>query len=312
MWDDLLRGDTAIIDDIRSDSELAIAYRHASGEMFDPASANISCWMGVPLAVKDGIIGMLTVSHREPGFYNQHHARLAKGIAGQVAVAIENVRLHEESRQHATVQERQRLARELHDSVSQALYGIALGAQTARSLLDEVAPARQPVEYVLGLAEAGMAEMRALIFELRPESLEMEGLTGAFKKQCLALSSRYHLPISTEVGAEPALTLAQKEVFYRIGMEALNNVVKHAQATAASIRLAQEGSAVVLQVSDNGLGFDTSKQYPGHIGLVSMQERAASIDATVELTSAPGSGTRVRLTLGIEASQPHAPASQPG
>jgi signal transduction histidine kinase len=309
MWDTMARGEAAIIDDIRGDTELAVAYRHASGDLFEAASVDISCWMAVPLAVKDRMIGMLTVSHPSLGFYNEHHARVARGIAAQVAVAIENVRLHEQSVQFATVQERQRLARELHDSVSQALYGIALGAQTAQSLLSEDSQARQPVDYVLGLAETGLAEMRALIFELRPESLEAEGLVGAFKKQALAMSSRYHLPIHLDMDREPSLGVAQREVFYRIGMEALNNIVKHAQATSSTIRLTQEGASVVLEVKDDGIGFDASGTFPGHIGLVSMQERAASIDAAVEVTSLPGSGTSVVLTLSAGASTDPHPAA---
>jgi signal transduction histidine kinase len=204
----------------------------------------------------------------------------------------------EQAQQLAAVEERQRLARELHDSVSQALYGIALGARTARTLLDsEPARAVEPVEYVLSLAEAGLAEMRALIFELRPESLETEGLVAALEKQSAATKARYGIEVVADLGEEPSLSFAQKEVFYRIAQEALHNVVKHAHATRAEVRLAAANGSVVLEVRDNGAGFNTSLSFPGHMGLVSMMERAASIGANTEIKSEPGLGTTVKLAL---------------
>jgi signal transduction histidine kinase len=191
---------------------------------------------------------------------------------------------------------RPRRARALHDSVSQALYGIALGARTARTLLDrDAARAVEPVDYVLSLAEAGLAEMRALIFELRPESLEIEGLVAALDKQIAATSARYNIAVEAALGEEPALSLGNKEVFYRIGQEALHNIVKHSRATQASVRLAASNGDVTMEISDNGVGFDAGQSFPGHIGLVSMAERAGSIGARLEVESTPGKGTTVRI-----------------
>jgi signal transduction histidine kinase len=199
----------------------------------------------------------------------------------------------------AAIEERQRLARELHDSVSQALYGIALGARTARTLLDtDAARATEPVDYVLQLAEVGLAEMRALIFELRPESLEMEGLVAALEKQIAATRARYGLEVVTDLGQEPSLTLPQKEVFYRIAQEALHNVVKHAHASRVDIILSSDNGNASLMVRDNGVGFEAGQAFPGHMGLVSFSERAASIGAKIEVESAVGSGTAVKLSLG--------------
>jgi signal transduction histidine kinase/HAMP domain-containing protein len=294
----LLRKETVIVDDVRSDSPEARAHQQGAGELFDTAFAGIRSWMAVPLALKDRVIGMLTLSHAQPSFYTERHARLVSAIATQIAVAIENARLYEQAQQLAAVEERQRLARELHDSVSQALYGIALGARTARTHLDnDPLRAIEPVDYVLQLAEIGLAEMRALIFELRPESLETEGLVAAMEKQIAATRARYGIEIATELGEEPALSMPEKEVFYRVAQEALHNVVKHARASRVEVRLATDNGSTSLEVRDNGVGFDSRQSFPGHMGLVSFAERAAAVGARVEVESTPGEGTAVKLSL---------------
>jgi signal transduction histidine kinase len=272
--------------------------RRSIGDRVNTALTNVHSQLVVPLSLRDTVIGMLTLTHEQTAFYTPHHAELVMAIGTQAAIAIENARLFEQAQDTAALNERQRLARELHDSVSQALYGIALGARTARKLVEEdPAKAIEPLDYVVQLASAGQAEMRALLFELRPESLALEGLVVALDKQVAATSARYSLPITAELGTEPELTLTQKEVFYRIGQEALHNVVKHARATAASLRLALNSEALDLEIADNGTGFEVGQGFPGHMGLVSMQERAMSIGAAFTVTSAPGEGTSVRLHL---------------
>ena len=151
LWEKLLAREPIIIGDVRGDDELACGYRDAVGEhLHSPPIDAIRAWMGVPLALKDRLIGMLTVSHQQADYFTPRHARLVMAVGNQAAVAIENARLYEQARALAALQERQRLARELHDSVSQALYGIALGARTARTLLDrEPARAGEPLDYVL-------------------------------------------------------------------------------------------------------------------------------------------------------------------
>jgi signal transduction histidine kinase len=178
------------------------------------------------------------------------------------------------------------------------LYGIALGARTARTRLDrDPAGASEPMDYVLSLAEAGLAEMRALIFELRPESLEMEGLVAALEKQVAATRARYGLQVDAELGSEPNLAPAARETFYRIAQESLHNVVKHAHATTASIRLHHDSSGTLMTIRDDGLGFDPGADYPGHLGLQGMRERASRIGATLAIVSQPGSGCTLRLHL---------------
>jgi PAS domain S-box-containing protein len=295
VWRKVGNHEACIIHDFFGDSDEAIAYRGVFADVME-ALLPIRSWMGVPLIVKDQVIGMITLSSYEEDFYSEEHVQIVTAIAHQAAIAIENARLYEQAQQLAAVEERQRLARELHDSVSQALYGIALGARTARTLLDrDPVKAVAPVDYVLQLAEAGLAEMRALIFELRPESLEMEGLVAALDKQVAATAARYGIEVLADLGEEPALELPDKQVFYRIGQEALHNVVKHAHATHVEVRLQRHNGTLALQISDNGIGFESDGTFPGHMGLVSMRERAASIGARLKVTSAPGDGTSVTL-----------------
>ncbi len=153
------------------------------------------------------------------------------------------------------------------------------------------------MEYVLGLAEAGLAEMRALIFELRPESLAQEGLVAALGKQVDALRARHGLAVEADLGAEPDLAPEAKEALYRIAQEALHNCVKHARARTVAVRLAAVGAGVELEVRDDGAGFNPGDAFPGHLGLHSMRERAAAAGGTVAITSAPGRGTRLLARL---------------
>jgi signal transduction histidine kinase len=265
----------------------------------------------VPITIagkRFGLFSMGWVDHHE---INSDEVRMASAMGQRAAVAIENARLYERAQHAASLEERQRLARELHDSVSQALYGISLGTRTAKTLLERD-PARvgEPLEYVSGLAEAGLAELRALIFELRPESLEAEGLLAAFEKQFAAMHARHGIVMVTSLEGEPDLRLDLKEVLYRIGQEAMHNTVKHARATKAWVTLRKADGRVTLEVRDNGVGFDPNGEFPGHLGLRSMTERATSSGGTLTIESAPGSGTTVRIS--VPAIPGHLPAGAGG
>src|SRR6266568_5787610 len=294
IWEKLCSGEPVIIDNVRNDTPLAQAYREAVGELLETTFRYIRSWVAVPLKLKEQVIGMLSASHSKPNYYTSHHADLALAIANQAAIAIENARLYEQAQELAALEERQKLARELHDSVSQALYGIALGAHTARTLLD-----RDPLElpgsldYLLSLAEAAMDEMRALIFELRPESLEREGLVSALSKQGAALQAHHGMTVQTELCEEPDLPLTVKQELYRIAQEAMQNTVKHARARKVDLRLCQTANAVILEVRDDGVGFDPLGSFPGHLGLHSMQERVSSLRGLLQIESAPGQGTSI-------------------
>jgi signal transduction histidine kinase len=253
----------------------------------------------VPVVSRDGRpLGFFGVAYTTDHHFDEAEKRLLTALAERAAVAIGNAELYERAQQVASLEERQRLARELHDSVSQALYGIALGAQTARTLLDRDPPAAvEPVDYIISLAEAGLAEMRALIFELRPESLENEGLNAAIRKQVDAVHARHGIKVEFLPCEEPDLPLPVKEAAYRIAQESLHNIVKHSQATEVRVTLASTWAGLQLEVADNGRGFDTGGEFPGHLGLRSMKERAEKVGGRLEVTSQPGIGTRVTATF---------------
>jgi signal transduction histidine kinase len=206
--------------------------------------------------------------------------------------------LSKQAQELAALEERQRLARELHDSVSQALYGITLGTHTARTLLERD-PSRvaEPLDYVLSQAEAALTEMRALIFELRPESLETEGLVAALSRQAVALRARHEIVVSTELCDEPDLPLKVKEELYRVAQEALHNTVKHARANRVNLRMYLDTKGVLLEVCDDGVGFDTTRSFPGHLGLHSMRERIARLGGTLQIESTPKQGTCIHAQL---------------
>ncbi len=219
-------------------------------------------------------------------------------LADQVAVAVQNARLYARAQELAVLEERNRLARELHDSVSQALYGIALGTRTARELLDrDPKKVAEPLDYVLSLAEAGLTEMRALIFELRPESLKNEGLIAALMKQAASLQARHGIQVQTELCDEPDVPMDIKEAFYHIAREAMHNTVKHARASRVIVCLDANDQSLILNVSDNGVGFDTGGSFPGHLGLQSMRERAIRLGGALEVESTTGLGTHIRVVV---------------
>ncbi len=208
--------------------------------------------------------------------------------------------LSEQAQELASLQERQRLALELHDSVSQTIYSISLGSHTAREALEsDPSEAISLLEYVISLSEAGLAEMRALIFELRPESLATEGLIAALTKQVIVLRTRYKLTVDAQLCEEPALSLERKHTLYRIAREALHNIVKHAHASTVLLRLNKQDDELILEVRDDGKGFEPTKPFPGHLGLRSIQERVAHLGGTCSLASAPSQGTCLCVCLPI-------------
>ncbi len=213
----------------------------------------------------------------------------------------------EEAVRHTVAHEERRfLSRELHDSVSQALFGIVLGTQAALSAKD-MEGVRESLDYVMSLAESGLAEMRALILELRPESLESEGLTGSLARQIRAQARRHGLVLHLELGDEPLAPIGVKHECYRIVLEAVQNVVKHANARNLTVRLFSETGRLELYVEDDGRGFVPAEVPPDRVGLKSMRERIEGLSGHLEIETGSGSGTRVRALVGLPAEREDSP-----
>ena len=251
----------------------------------------------VPLMSRGVVLGVLCCLCPAGSYPGRRELAYLSMVAGKAAMSVDSSHLVASAQEKAAQEERQRLARELHDSVSQALYGIALGARTAReSIGKDSADAEridQPLAYVLQLAEAGLADMRALIFELRPQALAEEGLVAALGKQLAAFRVRHGVQTRAVLGNEPAGAFKVKQTLYRIAQEALQNAAKHAEAKNVLVRLDASPTALTLEVADDGVGFDPGASYPGHLGLRSMRERVSELGGTLEIHSAPGEGTRI-------------------
>jgi|GEM_PF-943268 len=282
-----------IVNDITNTPDFSLA----------PFLAEARSEMAVPMVVADRLIGVLDIQSPEVDRFAEDDIRVMSTLADLIAVAVENARLYEQAQEIAAFEERNRLARELHDSVSQALYGIALGTRTARILLDRD-PTRlaEPLEYVMSLAQAGLTEMRALIFELRPESLENEGLVIALTKQAESVQARHGIAVTTDLGTEPPFSIDIKEALYRIAREALHNIVKHANASHVILNMSQDAAMIHLDVRDDGKGFDPLGDYPGHLGLHSMRERVERLGGALTIDSAPGDGTRIAVHIPFQPS----------
>ena len=267
--------------------------------------------MGAPLVAGDAVLGMVVVANKR-GEYTLKDAEFLSIFANQLAAAIAYSRLYEQQLQinaelerlstgasdRAASDERQRLARELHDSAAQSLYGIALAAQAVRRTVERdlgMARLAEPLDYILQLAEVALAELRALIFGLRPESLAEEGLIVGLQRLTAAVAARHKLMVDLVANAEPDLDIRTKEALYRIAQEAIQNVVKHASARSVEVQLIADRQDVELRIVDDGVGFEPGADYPGHIGLNSMKERAHALNLELTVDSHPGAGVQVNV-----------------
>ena len=224
------------------------------------------------------------------------------GIHGATRDISERSRLEGELRRQAgelaAGEERAHLARELHDSVTQALFSMTLVSRSVELLLDrDVAAARTQLTQLRDLQREALAEMRALIFELRPGNLEQDGLTRALRTHTSAIQGRIGLPVVLESSLKERLPLAVEEVLYRIAQEALHNVIKHAGARQVRIELERNGPDVRLRVEDDGKGFDPTRVPDGHLGLAGMRARADRIGARFSCRSVPGQGTTIEVVV---------------
>lgn len=283
--------------------------------LLDPRFAPVAPYWSAPRPEWDDLVVVPLVAGAVA--YGELHLHLPEGaritpddhdylraMGDQAALAVQNRWLFDEQASAAGLAERQRLARDLHDSVSQALFSMTMHARAAeRRLADlgpEADPAREEVALLHELTRGALAEMRALIFELRPQSLSEEGLVAALRKQGAAVSAREQVGVDVG-GPDTRLPLppAAEEHLYRIALEALHNAVKHGHPTQVAVEVTTTEDEVRLEVVDDGIGFDPSQHRPGHLGLGTMGERAGSLGGTLEISSRPGSGTTVVATVPI-------------
>jgi GAF domain-containing protein len=252
--------------------------------------------LAVPLAVKAETYGALTLYYRERRRFDEEDIALASTFADQAALAIENARLSERAQQAATLEERQRLARELHDAVTQTLFSASLIAEVTPRLWERSpAEGRRRLEELRVLTRGALAEMRALLLELRPGALVETPIGQLLRQLADATSSRARLVVDVRVVGERPLPTEVQVALYRIVQEALNNVIKHAHATRVEVGLSAEPGGLELVVLDDGRGFDPTSVPAGHLGVRIMRERAEAIGAELEVSRHAAGGTQVTL-----------------
>src|SRR4051794_13695235 len=221
------------------------------------AHPQMRSFLGVPIVARGEVIGALYLTEKQDGtLFSPEDEKLIELLAAHAAIAIENARLHERSRELSIVEERNRLARELHDSVTQQLFGVALAAESAQTLLarDRDGAAAE-LKRVSELARGAMEELRAVVFELRPGSLEAEGLATVLRKHVDVLRRVSGQAIELRVCEVPRIAAAAAAQVLRIAQEALGNAVRHAGADRIDVRLEDGAGALVLTVADDGVGF---------------------------------------------------------
>lgn len=267
---------------------------------FGPTLAGYHQALFLPIRNSDESLGLLTVFTNETYLFDEDEIALLTSLADQLSITIENARLRQKVEQLAIVEERNRLARELHDSVTQSLYSTALFAEAGQKQAQKgnLEKAVSYLDEVLKNSRQALKEMRLLVHKLRPSTLEKEGLVFALDQRLKAVEARAGIESKLSVPEECTLPADIEETLYHIAVEALNNSLKHTRSTAVSVTIAQTETAVSLQISDNGQGFELKTAVAsGGLGLISMQERAAQQKGTLTIEAKPGAGTTITAVL---------------
>ena len=258
--------------------------------------------MQVPIKVAGEVFGVFSADYVQPRAFGDDEKRLFVALAQRAALAIDTAQLYEQSQALAVMEERNRLARDLHDAVTQTLFSASLIAEALPTLWEsDQGEGRQLLKELRQLSRGALAEMRTLLLELRPAALVEADMGHLLRQLAEAVTGRTGISVIVTMDDKCALPPDVHVALYRIAQEALNNVVKHAQASQVTVSLrcsspqaeGIEGGCVELCVSDDGRGFDPVKVSPDHLGLGIIRERAQAVGATLEIASQPGHGTRV-------------------
>jgi signal transduction histidine kinase len=259
----------------------------------------LNSYVGIPILVRGEMRGVFSLFANEKDVFGPDEMALLASIADHLGIGIDNSILWEQSRENAALEERNRLARNLHDSVSQLLYSLTLMAGSAKKMLErghDLEAVKNSVSRLGDTAHQALKEMRLLLYELRPAVLDSEGLISALQHRIETVESRLGVKVELQANEIPDLPSNMEDALYHIALEALNNIVKHSQSTQASIRFTNSGENIVMEISDNGKGFNTDRFQKG-LGLRNMRERGEMLGGDVEIISTPGKGTLVRAVV---------------
>lgn len=261
-----------------------------------PEREKLHSYLGAPIRINNQVIGFISVLYETPNFYTPVDADRLTLFAEQGAIAIQNARAFSQSRELAALDERARLARELHDSVSQTLFISNIVAESAmRQWNQKPEKAYALLSQVHQLTNNALAEMRVLLLELRPRSLEQVNFDQLLSQFVDSLRGRRTVDFEVDIGSISSLPLELKLALYRIVQEALNNAVKHSNGSRIYLSAVQYDDRLELMVEDDGEGFDLARVSPTSLGLGIMRERAAEVGATLVVDSSVGNGTRIKI-----------------
>jgi len=282
-------------------------------EGWPSAHPNMSDFLGLPIRDGDEVIGALFLANKlrpagnhpspkpeESCAFTQEDEELLGILAQHAAIALTNARLYERSRELTIVEERSRLAHELHDAVSQKLFSLRLTAQAAAALVDrDPARAKGELQQVAALAAEAADELRDAVVELRPAALDEDGLVATLRTQAQVLDRAHSARVTFESCGVRALPASQEEAVLRVAQEALHNALRHSGAEHVEVTLARRAGGAVLRVTDDGGGFDphTTRRAGRHLGLVSMRDRTSGVGGTLTVQSAPGKGTTIEMEV---------------
>jgi len=285
-------GEPILIQDVREDERVSTAIIEPEG---------IRSFMQVPIRVGGEVFGVFSADFLQPRSFAGDELRLLTSLAQRAAQAIQNAQLYEHTQEQAVAEERNRLARELHDAVTQTLFSASLLAEALPAAWDsDPAEARHLLGELRQLSRGALAEMRTLLMELRPSALAEADLGDLLRQLGEAAAGREGIPVTVTLDGRCTMPTDAHIALYRIAQEALNNALKHARASQITLNLLRRallegGSEVMLTVRDDGRGFDPERVAPNHFGLGIMRERAEAIGATLTVESQPGCGTQITV-----------------
>ena len=284
------------LDDLRPDLRAAIA------------EEGIHSLVHLPITVDNRVIGIFSVGFTRPDAINEDIVRLFTALVQRAALSIANMQLFEQTKELAVMEERNRLARDLHDSAKQKAFAALAQLGTANGILSRTNPGAEPhLDEAENLIYEVIQDLTFLIQEIYPIALQEKGLSTTLREYIFEWENRNDIRVNIRIRNQRRLELDTEQAIYRIIQEALANVARHSHATTVEIALVFQMDTIEVTISDNGVGFDVERKIRG-MGLRSIRERVASIHGSVQIQSAPGRGTRIEIHAPLRKVELRSPA----
>ena len=294
------QGEALIFNRLRGQAQEEREFFRLTENFLGSVPSEMVSWIGMPVRSRKSLIGVLSAYASQEDFFTPQMAELMQAFANQIAIVFENNRLYKQAQALAAASERNRLARELHDSVTQSLYSVRLYAEAVRSALTagKIPAADKNLDQLISIARDGMSDLRLLIFELKPPVLEELGLLGALHKRLEMVETRVGIKSDFFVEGEPELSHDVEIQLYWVVYEALSNVLKHANAKNVFLKFSFINGKTTVLLRDDGVGFDLDGfNLSQSSGLKNIVDRVEGLGGSIKIQSTPGEGTSIRIDL---------------